>query len=79
MVVSVVDLSFDETLTLDAIARDAQEHGRDRFVSADRLLETTELSRPALIETVEALEAAGHLEVLWNLNGTFRARLPPRE
>lgn len=67
----------DEALVLDIFQRRARDNGQHASLSAESLLESTQLSRPLLTEAVEKLEADGRVEVRWNLNGTFTAKLTP--
>lgn len=68
-------LNPDEAAVLDVLVNEARARSSDVTLSTAELLERTELSRAVLIEAVEALEAEGHVEVRWNLNGMFHAKL----
>jgi DNA-binding FadR family transcriptional regulator len=76
---AVVPLNPDAAAVLDVLISEARVRGSDVTLSTAELLERTELSRAALIEAVEGLEAEGHVEVRWNLNGMFHAKLSAKD
>lgn len=67
----------DEAIVRDAFQQHARNNRRHSWLTAEALLESTELTRPLLTEAIEKLEANGDIDVRWNLNGTFTARLAP--
>lgn len=65
----------DEAIVLDVFVQHTQQNGPHAVLTAEALLESTQLSRALLTEAIEKLEAEGRVEVRWNLNGTFTAKL----